>query len=319
MQKTILITGGAGFIGSHVLRLFIKKYPDYKIVNADKLTYAGNLENLKDVEGKANYFFEKIDIVDKEEVKKLFERYNFDGVIHLAAESHVDRSITNPMEFIMTNIIGTVNLLRASVKYNVQKFHHISTDEVYGSLEYDDTDLFKEDTPYDPRNPYSASKAASDYFVKSWHNTYGLPYLITNCSNNYGPHQHVEKLIPLVVSNALDNKITYMHGGGNQIRDWLYVYDHCAAIWELEVQGIINDHFNIGGSCEKRNIDVTKTILDMMNKPYDLIGINEGRPGIDKRYGMDHSKITNRTGWRPFTNFDIGLRATVSHYIDLLT
>ena len=190
---------------------------------------------------------------------------------------------------------------------------------MYGSLEYDDVELFKETTPYDPRNPYSASKAASDYFVKTWHNTYGIPYLITNCSNNYGPHQHVEKLIPLVVSNALQDKVTYMHQGGHQVRDWLYVYDHCAAIWELEWQGIINNHFNIGGGCEMRNIDVTKMILSLMKKPYTLIGINDERPGIDKRYGMDYNKMTQWTTWKPFTDFDLGLRATVTWYLDRLT
>jgi len=190
---------------------------------------------------------------------------------------------------------------------------------VYGSLEYDDTEVFKETTPYDPRNPYSASKAASDHFVKTWHNTYGLPYLITNCGNNYGPHQHPEKLIPLTISNALKNEVTYMHQGGRQIRDWIYVLDHCAGIWELETHNIINDKFNIGGGCEKRNIDVTRDILYLMDKPQTLIGINGLRPGIDKRYAMDHTKITERTGWRPFTPFDVGLRATVTWYLDKLT
>ena len=312
-----LVTGGAGFIGSNFLH-YISNDTDLiePVVVIDNLSYAADQKFIPDTD---QFIFEWCDISNERNVNYIFEKYKPRKVFHFAAESHVDRSIKNYRPFLESNVIGTINLLNASLKAEIEKFHHISTDEVYGSLEYYDKILFKETTPYDPRNPYSASKAASDYFVKSWHNTYGLPYLITNCSNNYGPHQHVEKLIPLVVSNALDNKITYMHGGGNQIRDWLYVYDHCAAIWELEVQGIMNDHFNIGGSCEKRNIDVTKTILDMMHKPYDLIGINEGRPGIDKRYGMDHSKITNRTGWRPFTNFDIGLRATVTHYIDLLT
>ena len=246
------------------------------------------------------------------------DRYKIKKVFHFAAESHVDNSITNYRPFLEANVIGTINLLNASLRHNVEKFHHISTDEVYGSLEYDDTELFKETTPYDPRNPYSASKAASDHFVKTWHNTYGIPYLITNCSNNYGPHQHVEKLIPKVIFNAFRNKITYMHQGGHQIRDWLYVYDHCTAIWELESQNIINNHFNIGGSNEMRNIDVTIMILDMLKKPHDLIGISNERPGIDKRYGMDHTKIHQWTTWKPSTDFEVGLRATITWYLEQL-
>ena len=246
------------------------------------------------------------------------DRYKIKKVFHFAAESHVDNSITNYRPFLEANVIGTINLLNASLRHNVEKFHHISTDEVYGSLEYYDKILFKETTPYDHRNPYSASKAASDHFVKTWHNTYGLPYLITNCSNNYGPHQHVEKLIPKVIYNAFRNKITYMHQGGHQVRDWLYVYDHCSAIWKLEEKNIINDHFNVGGSCEKRNIDVTIMILDMLKKPHDLIGISNERPGIDKRYGMDHSKITQRTGWTPTTDFEVGIRATITWYLEKL-
>ena len=314
---TYIVTGGAGFIGSNFLH-YISNDTDLlePVVVVDNLSYAADINFIPKTD---QFIFEWCDISNERNVNYIFDKYKPRKVFHFAAESHVDRSIKNYRPFLESNVIGTINLLNASLKHEIEKFHHISTDEVYGSLEYDYTDLFKETTPYDPRNPYSASKAASDYFVTSWHNTYGLPYLITNCSNNYGPHQHIEKLIPLVVYNALHNKVTYMHGNGELIRDWLYVYDHCAAIWELEVQGVMNDHFNIGGDNEKRNIDVTKMILDMMNKPYDLIDFNEGRPGVDKRYGMDHSKITNKTGWRPFTDFDIGLRATVTHYIEQLT
>ena len=308
----LLVTGGAGFIGSNFLH-YIKRYTDEEVLVIDNLTYAANESYVP----KTNQFkFEWCDISNEQHVQHIFERNNITRVFHFAAESHVDRSIKNYRPFLESNVIGTINLLNSSVKKDVEKFHHISTDEVYGSLEYEDTELFKETTPYDPRNPYSATKAASDFMVKSWHNTYGIPYLITNCSNNYGAHQHPEKLIPLVVKNALNNEITYMHGGGNQIRDWLYVNDHCAAIWDLEIMDIINDHFNIGGSCEMRNIDVTKMILKMLNKPLTLIGINEGRPGIDKRYGMNHSKITKYTGWKPFTDFETGLRATITWYLD---
>ena len=313
---TYLVTGGAGFIGSNFLQ-YLKDHTDtdpQDVVVIDNLSYAADLAYVP-----SNFVFEWCDISNEKHVNYIFDKYKPSKVWHFAAESHVDNSIKNYRPFLESNVIGTINLLNASLKHEVEKFHHVSTDEVYGSLEYDDTELFKETTPYDPRNPYSASKASSDYFVKAWHNTYGLPYLITNCSNNYGPHQHVEKLIPLTITNALEDKITYMHQGGHQIRDWLYVFDHCAGIWELESQNIINNHFNIGGGCEKRNIDVTKMILDMMNKPYTLIGINGERPGIDKRYGMDYSKMTQWTTWFPFTDFEIGLRATITWYLDRLT
>ena len=314
---TYIVTGGAGFIGSNFLHYLKNETEiDDQVIVIDNLSYAADLEY---VPKNKQFIFEWCDISNEDHVTYIFDKYKPKKVFHFAAESHVDRSIKNYRPFLETNVVGTINLLNASLKHEVEKFHHISTDEVYGSLEYDDVELFKETTPYDPRNPYSASKAASDYFVKTWHNTYGIPYLITNCSNNYGPHQHVEKLIPLVVSNALQDKVTYMHQGGHQVRDWLYVYDHCAAIWELEWQGIINNHFNIGGGCELRNIDVTKMILSLMKKPYTLIGINDERPGIDKRYGMDYNKMTQWTTWKPFTDFDLGLRATVTWYLDRLT
>ena len=250
-----LVTGGAGFIGSNFLH-YLKKYTgvEDQVVIIDNLSYAADKKYMPLND---QFVFEYCDISQEDNVNYIFDKYKIKRVFHFAAESHVDNSITNYRPFLEANVIGTINLLNASLRHNVDKFHHISTDEVYGSLEYYDKVLFKETTPYDPRNPYSASKAASDHFVKTWHNTYGLPYLITNCSNNYGPHQHVEKLIPKVIYNAFRNKITYMHQGGHQVRDWLYVYDHCSAIWGLEEKCVINDHFNVGGSCEKRNIDVT--------------------------------------------------------------
>ncbi|MAU36220.1 MAG: dTDP-glucose 4,6-dehydratase [Flavobacteriales bacterium] len=327
MQKTILITGGAGFIGSHVLRLFIKKYPDYKIVNADKLTYAGNLENLKDIEGKANYFFEKIDIVDKEEVKKLFERYNFDGVIHLAAESHVDRSITNPMEFIMTNIIGTVNLLNAAKDlWNIDKkgklFYHVSTDEVYGSL--GETGLFLEETSYDPKSPYSASKASSDHFVRAYGNTYALPFVISNCSNNYGPNQFPEKLLPLFINNIKNGKSLPVYGDGKFTRDWLYVEDHAIAIDKIYHDGCIGETYNIGGFNEWTNIDLIKLLCKQMDialgqepgTSEKLITYVKDRPGHDKRYAIDANKLKNNLGWEPSLQFEEGLKKTIAWYLN---
>ena len=312
----LLVTGGAGFIGSNFLH-YLKKYTEIEeqVIIVDNLSYASKVQYMP---LDKQFIFEWCDISNEKHVNHIFDKWKPRKVFHFAAESHVDKSITNYRPFLETNVIGTINLLNASLRNNIEKFHHISTDEVYGSLEYDDIELFKETTPYDPRNPYSASKASSDYFVKTWHNTYGIPYLITNCSNNYGPHQHVEKLIPKVIYNAFRNKITYMHQGGHQVRDWLYVYDHCSAIWKLEEKNIINDHFNVGGSCEKRNIDVTIMILDMLKKPHDLIGISNERPGIDKRYGMDHSKITQRTGWKPTTDFEVGIRATITWYLEKL-
>ena len=312
---TYIVTGGAGFIGSNFLH-HIKKLWSEEIVVIDNLSYAADLEYVpKDKQ----FVFEWCDISNQDHVNYLFRKYKPRKIFHFAAESHVDRSIKNYRPFLEANIIGTINLLNASIEVDVQKFHHISTDEVYGSLEYDSANLFTEDTPYDPRNPYSATKAGSDHCVTAWHNTYGIPYLITNCSNNYGPHQHIEKLIPLVVTNALKNEVTYMHGGGHQIRDWLHVHDHCRALVMLDDAKVVNEKYNIGGSCEMRNLDVTKMILDHMNKPNDLIGISHDRPGIDKRYGMDHSKITADLGWQPNISFDWGLRSTIAWYLDRLT
>ena len=272
---TYIVTGGAGFIGSNFLH-YIKSKWEEEIVVLDNLSYAADLEFIpKDKQ----FTFEWCDISNEDQVNYLFKKYKPTKVFHFAAESHVDRSIKNYRPFLEANIIGTINLLNAS--RDVQKFHHISTDEVYGSLEYDSANLFTEDTPYDPRNPYSATKAGSDHCVTAWHNTYGIPYLITNCSNNYGPHQHIEKLIPLVITNALKDEVTYMHGGGHQIRDWLHVHDHCRALVMLDDAEIVDEKYNIGGSCEIRNIDVTKLILAHMNKPNDLIGISHDRPGID--------------------------------------
>ena len=304
----ILVTGGAGFIGSNFLH-YLHKVTDERVVVLDSLTYAANEKYIPD-----HCEFIWCDIRNEDHVNYIFNKHRPNKVFHFAAESHVDRSIGNSNPFISTNINGTINLLNASLDVEVEKFHHISTDEVYGSLEYDDTELFNEKTPYDPRNPYSATKAAAEHFVTSWYNTYGLPYLITSSSNNYGPGQHEEKLIPKVVTNALKDKITYMHDGGEQIRDWIHVEDHCEAIWTLDKQNVLNDKFNIGGACELPNIEVTKKILDILEKPYSLIGVSNDRPGVDKRYGTDFSKLTKRTGWVPKIKFDEGLQETVNFY-----
>lgn len=308
----ILVTGGAGFIGSNFLH-FIQDKTDEKIIVFDNLTYAAELDY---VPKGSQIEFVWCDITNENHVDYLFKKYKPKKVFHFAAESHVDNSIKNYRPFLESNVVGTINLLNSSLAIDVEKFHHISTDEVYGSLDYDDTNLFTEQTPYDPRNPYSASKAASDHYVKTWHNTYGLPYLITNCSNNYGPHQHIEKLIPKVVINALRNQVTYMYGGGEQVRDWLHVMDHANAIWSLEQQNVLNDRFNVGGSCELKNINVTKKILDILDKPYTLIETSDERPGQDKRYGMDHSKLTRKIGWTPEIEFDKGLENTVEWYVN---
>ena len=326
MSKTILITGGAGFIGSHVVRLFANKYPDYKIVNLDVLTYAGNLENLRDIENKENYIFEKGDIVDEGYIKELFAKYNFDGVVHLAAESHVDRSITNPMEFIITNVVGTVNLLNAAKnlwKGNEEGklFYHVSTDEVYGSL--GDTGLFLETTSYDPQSPYSSSKASSDHFVRAYGNTYGMPYVISNCSNNYGPNQFPEKLLPLFINNIRNGKALPVYGDGKFTRDWLYVVDHAIAIDKIYHEGRKGETYNIGGFNEWTNIDLIKILCKQMDIALgNEAGTTEGlityvkdRPGHDKRYAIEANKLKNELGWEPSLQFEEGLSKTIAWYL----
>ena len=327
MNKTILITGGAGFIGSHVVRLFVNKYPDYKIVNLDKLTYAGNLENLRDVENAGNYFFEKGDIVDESYIKDLFVKYKFDGVIHLAAESHVDRSITNPMEFIMTNVVGTVNLLNAAKNQwkgneDGKLFYHVSTDEVYGSL--GDTGLFLESTSYDPQSPYSSSKASSDHFVRAYGNTYGIPYVISNCSNNYGPNQFPEKLLPLFINNIRNGKSLPVYGDGKFTRDWLYVVDHAIVIDKIYHEGRNAETYNIGGFNEWTNIDLIKVLCKQMDialfkeegTAEQLITYVKDRPGHDKRYAIDANKLKNELGWEPSLQFEEGLAKTIAWYLE---
>ena len=327
MKKTILITGGAGFIGSHVVRLFVNKYPDYKIVNLDKLTYAGNLENLKDVEKASNYEFVKGDIVDDQFIFDLFDRYQFDGVIHLAAESHVDRSIANPNEFIKTNIVGTVNLLNAARnswkdQSDNKLFYHISTDEVYGSL--GDEGFFVEETSYDPRSPYSASKASSDHLVRAYFHTFHLPVVITNCSNNYGPNQFPEKLIPLAINNIKNKKPIPIYGKGENIRDWLFVEDHANAIDLVFHKGKIGDTYNIGGNNEWKNIDLIRVLCKVMDKKLgrkngeseELITYVKDRAGHDMRYAIDSGKIQNELGWKPSLQFEEGIEKTVDWYLE---
>lgn len=326
MKKTILITGGAGFIGSHVVRRFVTGYPGCLIVNADKLTYAGNLENLADIDEKENYRFEKTDIVDKEQVIALFRKYSFDGVIHLAAESHVDRSITGPDEFVFTNIVGTVNLLNAALSIwqtdmNGKLFYHISTDEVYGSLGAEG--LFLETTPYDPQSPYSASKASSDHMVRAYHNTFKIPVVVSNCSNNYGPNQFPEKLIPLAINNIMNNKPVPVYGKGENIRDWLYVEDHASAIDLIFHNGKAGETYNIGGNNEWMNINLIRLLCSIMDKKLGreegtsqrLITYVKDRPGHDMRYAIDSSKIQRELGWSPSHNFEQGLGKTVDWYL----
>jgi dTDP-glucose 4,6-dehydratase len=327
MIKTILITGGAGFIGSHVVRLFVNKYPEYRILNLDNLTYAGNLENLKDIENSPNYEFVKLDITDAAAVLKLFKAHRFEGVIHLAAESHVDRSISSPMEFIHTNIIGTVKLLNAAREIwenNLQdkRFYHISTDEVYGSAH--DGSFFTETTAYDPKSPYSASKASSDHLVRAYYNTYKIPVVISNCSNNYGPFQFPEKLIPLAINNIKNNKPIPVYGKGENIRDWLYVEDHARAIDLIFHKGKTGDTYNIGGNNELKNIDLIVLLCKIMDEQLGrkpgtsekLITFVKDRAGHDLRYAIDSSKLQRELGWTPSLKFEEGLEKTVKWYLN---
>jgi dTDP-glucose 4,6-dehydratase len=325
-MKTILITGGAGFIGSHVVRRFVKKYSDFKIINLDKLTYAGNLANLKDIENEPNYEFVKLDIVDAEAMNSVFQKYPIDGVIHLAAESHVDRSISNPREFIFTNIVGTVNLLNAarlSWKENLgeKRFYHISTDEVYGSL--GETGHFIESTGYDPRSPYSASKASSDHLVRAYYHTYKLPIVISNCSNNYGSFQFPEKLIPLSINNIKNNKPIPIYGKGENIRDWLFVEDHASAIDLIFHEGKLGETYNIGGNNEWTNISLIRELCKIMDRKLkrpsgnseQLITFVKDRAGHDLRYAIDSSKLQRELGWKPSLQFEQGLEKTVDWYL----
>jgi len=324
-MRKILITGGAGFIGSHVVRRFVKNYPDTLIFNLDALTYAGNLMNLKDIENSPNYTFVKGDITDEAFVMNLFETNNFDGVIHLAAESHVDRSITNPLAFIKTNIFGTANLLNAARKYwtnpENHRFYHISTDEVYGSL--GDTGFFTEETAYDPRSPYSASKASSDHLVRAYFHTYKIPVIVSNCSNNYGSFHFPEKLIPLAINNIKHNKPVPVYGKGENIRDWLFVEDHANAIDLIFHKGRIGETYNIGGDNEWKNIDLIHKLCEIMDEELgrksgasaSLISFVKDRAGHDLRYAIDFSKLNEELGWKPSLNFEEGLRKTVKWYL----
>ena len=349
--RNILITGGAGFIGSHVVRLFVNKYPDYRIVNLDKLTYAGNLANLKDVENKPNYTFVKADICDFDRVLALMQQYHIDGVIHLAAESHVDRSIKDPFTFARTNVLGTLSLLQAARQYwngdwEGKRFYHISTDEVYGALELTHpegieppftttassaehhlaygTDFFYEDTKYNPHSPYSASKASSDHFVRAFHDTYGMPTIVTNCSNNYGPYQFPEKLIPLFINNIRHRKPLPVYGKGENVRDWLYVEDHARAIDLIFHQGRVADTYNIGGFNEWKNIDIVKVIIKTVDRllgnpegySLDLITYVTDRAGHDLRYAIDSTKLQRELGWEPSLQFEEGIERTVRWYLD---
>ncbi len=325
-MKNILITGGAGFIGSHVVRLFVKKYPNYNIFNLDALTYAGNLENIKDIQNEPNYTFVKGDITDEIFIANLFQKHQFDGVLHLAAESHVDRSITDPLAFVKTNVFGTMTLLNAAKtlwkdNFENKRFYHISTDEVYGSL--GETGLFTETTAYDPNSPYSASKASSDHFVRAYGETYGLPYVITNCSNNYGPNHFPEKLIPLFINNIITNKPLPVYGDGNYTRDWLYVIDHAIAIDLVFHEGRNHETYNIGGFNEWKNIQLVKLLCQKMDAKLGrstgtsekLITYVKDRPGHDLRYAIDASKINTELGWEPSVTFEEGLEKTIDWFL----
>tara|TARA_R100001369_G_scaffold36974_1_gene62383 strand:+ start:2251 stop:3303 length:1053 start_codon:yes stop_codon:yes gene_type:complete len=326
-KKQILITGGAGFIGSHVVRRFVKNYPNYHIYNLDALTYAGNLENIKDIEESSNYTFVKGDITDEPFINSLFEKHQFDGVIHLAAESHVDRSITDPLAFVKTNVIGTMTLLNAAKTiwkddFEGKCFYHVSTDEVYGAL--GDTGLFTEDTAYDPNSPYSASKASSDHFVRAYGETYGLPYVISNCSNNYGSYHFPEKLIPLFINNIIQEKPLPVYGDGNYTRDWLFVEDHAVAIDLVFHKGKNHETYNIGGFNEWKNIDLVRLLCQQMDEKLGrdkgtsekLITFVKDRPGHDLRYAIDASKINEELGWEPSVTFEQGLAKTIDWYLD---
>lgn len=326
MKRTLLITGGAGFIGSHVVRLFVNKYPEYTIVNGDSLTYAGNLENLKDVKDLPNYLFEKVDITEENAVNALFEKYAFDGVIHLAAESHVDRSILDPLAFIKTNVLGTAILLNACRKYwqdNMEnkRFYHVSTDEVFGSL--GEEGFFTEETAYDPRSPYSASKASSDHFVKAYYHTYKIPVVLSNCSNNYGSHHFPEKLIPLAIHNIKNNKPVPVYGKGENVRDWLFVEDHARAIDTIFHNGRIGETYNIGGFNEWKNIDLIQLLCEVMDRKLgrpagtsaQLITYVKDRAGHDLRYAIDATKLNKELGWAPSLQFEEGLEKTVDWYL----
>jgi dTDP-glucose 4,6-dehydratase len=327
MQKSILITGGAGFIGSHLVRLMVNKYPHYQILNLDALTYAGNLENLKDVENRDNYEFIKGDITDAERINNIFAKHRPQGIIHLAAESHVDRSISGPLDFVNTNILGTANLLNAardiwSDDLEDKQFYHVSTDEVYGSL--GQSGFFTEKTPYDPRSPYSASKASSDHLVRAWHHTYNLPVVISNCSNNYGSHQFPEKLIPLAINNIKHNKTIPVYGKGENVRDWLFVEDHAAAIDLIFHNGRSGETYNIGGNNEWTNIALIKKLCEVMDRTLNreagtsakLITFVKDRAGHDKRYAIDSGKLINELGWKPSVQFEEGIEKTVHWYMN---
>ena len=317
MDKKMLVTGGAGFIGGNFVHYMVNKYPNYMIVNLDALTYAGNLETCQPVEGKPNYKFVKGDIADREFIFDLFEKEKFDVVVNFAAESHVDRSVKNPEIFIKTNVLGTQVLMDASRAYGVERYHQVSTDEVYGDLPLDRPDLFfTEETPLHTSSPYSASKASADLLVFAYHRTFGLPITISRCSNNYGPYHFPEKLIPLTISRALNDEKLPVYGNGGNVRDWLHVYDHCAAIDLILHKGRVGEVYNVGGHNERTNLEVVRTILKALGKSEDLITYVTDRPGHDLRYAIDPQKLENELGWKPTYNFDTGIAQTIQWYLD---